>query len=131
MIGTTTTLLMLCGIAISFTSYRPSTKPQKPVHDRRVADRPKGQTLLHTIIIDPGHGGFDPGCHGLIAKEKDVALAISLKLGKALQQAYPGIKIVYTRTTDIMPGNKPTVKEGIWYRAELANREKGDLFICI
>ena len=86
---------------------------------------------VRTIIIDPGHGGFDPGCHGLIAKEKDVALGIALKLGKALQQAYPGIKIVYTRTTDIMPGNKPTVKEGIWYRAELANREKGDLFICI
>src|SRR6201996_6210185 len=105
MIGKTTTLLMLCGIAISFTSYRPLAKPklQKPP--------------IRTIIIDPGHGGFDPGCHGLIAKEKDVALAISLKLGKALQQAYPGIKIVYTRTTDIMPGNKPTVQEGIKHRA--------------
>jgi N-acetylmuramoyl-L-alanine amidase len=114
MIGKTTTLLMLCGIAVGLMSYR---TPQKP--------------LVRTIIIDPGHGGFDPGCHGLIAKEKDVALGIALKLGKALQQAYPGIKIVYTRTTDIMPGNKPTVKEGIWYRAELANREKGDLFICI
>ena len=150
MIGKTTTLLMLCGIAISFSSYRPSAKlkPQKPtirtIPDPLEEDRPSGQTLLdrricskfssgqiRTIVIDPGHGGFDPGCHGLIAKEKNVALAISLKLGKALRQAYPDIRIVYTRTTDIMPGNKPTVKEGIWYRAELANREKGDLFICI
>ncbi len=102
---------------------------QSLADDRRIGKFPAGP--IRTIIIDPGHGGFDPGCHGLIAKEKDIALAISLKLGKALQQAYPGIRIVYTRTTDIMPGNKPTVKEGIWYRAELANREKGDLFICI
>lgn len=95
------------------------------------AGAPPKRPQIRTIIIDPGHGGFDPGCHGLIAKEKDIALAISLKLGKALHKAYPDIRIVYTRTTDIMPGNKPTVREGIWYRAELANREKGDLFICI
>ena len=87
--------------------------------------------LLRTIVIDPGHGGFDPGTHGLITKEKDIALAISLQLGKALQQAYPGLKIVYTRTTDIMPGRKTTLQEGIRYRAELANRSGGDLFICI
>ena len=82
-------------------------------------------------MIDPGHGGFDPGTHGLIAKEKDIALAIALKLGKALQQAFPDVRIVYTRTTDIMPGNKLTVPDGIRYRAELANRSNGDLFICI
>ena len=87
--------------------------------------------MIHTIVIDPGHGGFDPGTRGLTVKEKDVALGISLKLGKALQQAFPGIRIVYTRTTDVMPGNKPTLQEGIRYRAELANRSNGDLFICI
>jgi N-acetylmuramoyl-L-alanine amidase len=97
----------------------------------RTSDPPSADRQIRTIIIDPRHGGFDPGCHGLIAKEKNIALAISLKLGKALKQEFPGIRIVYTRTTDIMPGNKPTVREGIWYRAELANREKGDLFICI
>ncbi len=116
---TSTTLLMLCGMAVGLMSYKPYPPPQKPT------------PLFRTIVIDPGHGGFDPGTHGLIAKEKDIALAISLKLGRALQQAYPGIKIVYTRTTDIMPGNKPTVPDGIRYRAELANRVNGDLFICI
>jgi hypothetical protein len=45
-----------------------------------------------------------PVRHGLFSKEKDVALSISLKLGKALHQAFPELKIVYTRTTDIMPG---------------------------
>jgi N-acetylmuramoyl-L-alanine amidase len=87
--------------------------------------------LIHTIIIDPGHGGFDPGTHGLFSKEKNVALSISLKLGKALQEEYPDLNIVYTRTTDQMPGNKTTIRDGIRYRAELANREHGDLFICI
>jgi N-acetylmuramoyl-L-alanine amidase len=117
MIKKTTTLLMLCGIAFGLQSFKTYPSPQKP--------------QLRTIVIDPGHGGFDPGTHGLIAKEKDIALAIALKLGKALQKAFPDVRIVYTRTTDIMPGNKLTVPDGIRYRAELANRSNGDLFICI
>jgi N-acetylmuramoyl-L-alanine amidase len=117
MIKKTTTLLTLCGLALGFTSFIPIVPP------------PKSQ--LRTVIIDPGHGGFDPGTHGLFAKEKDIALGISLKLGKALQKAYPELKIVYTRTTDIMPGNKTSLQEGIRYRAELANKAHGDLFICI
>jgi N-acetylmuramoyl-L-alanine amidase len=116
MIKKTGSLLTLCGIVVlCCTSF--VTPPQMPT--------------LRTIVIDPGHGGFDPGTHGLIAKEKDIALAISLQLGKLLQQAYPGLRIVYTRTTDIMPGNKTTVPDGIRYRAELANRSGGDLFICV
>ena len=117
MIKKTTTLLMLCGTALGFTSFNKLPTLQKP--------------QLKTIVIDPGHGGFDPGTHGLLVREKDVALSISLKLGKALQHAFPGVRIVYTRTTDIMPGNKSTLQEGIRYRAELANRSNGDLFICI
>ena len=104
----TATLLTLGGIMLGFTSFVLIPPPQLP--------------LLRTVVIDPGHGGFDPGTHGLITKEKDIALAISLQLGKMLQQAHPGLKIVYTRTTDIMPGNKPNLQEGIRYRAELANR---------
>lgn len=92
---------------------------------------PSPRSPIRTVIIDPGHGGFDPGTHGLISKEKNVALSISLRLGKALQQEFPELKIVYTRTTDIMPGNKPTLPEGIRYRAELANKSHGDLFLCI
>jgi N-acetylmuramoyl-L-alanine amidase len=86
---------------------------------------------LHTIIIDPGHGGIDPGTHGLFSREKNVALSISLKLGKAMQAEYPDLRIVYTRTTDQLPGNSKTIQDGIRYRAGLANREHGDLFVCI
>ena len=121
MIKKTTTLLALCTIAFGSSSFNRVAPffapPQKP--------------QLRTIIIDPGHGGFDPGTHGLFSKEKNVALSISLKLGKALQQAFPELKIIYTRTTDIMPGNRPNLPEGIRYRAELANRSHGDLFLCI
>lgn len=118
MIRKTTALLTLYAIAFGSSSF-----------DKLPPPPPKAK--LRTIIIDPGHGGFDPGTHGLISKEKNVALSISLKLGKALQQAFPELKIIYTRTTDIMPGNRPTLPEGIRYRAELANKAHGDLFLCI
>ncbi|HTI10250.1 MAG TPA: N-acetylmuramoyl-L-alanine amidase [Puia sp.] len=111
-----TILLFLSGITCAITSFNTHPK-QKPV--------------LRTIIIDPGHGGFDPGTSGLFSQEKNVALAISLKLGKAIQEAFPDMKIIFTRTTDIMPGNMPTKSQGLHYRAELANKSKGDLFICI
>jgi N-acetylmuramoyl-L-alanine amidase len=117
MIRKTAALLTLFGSAFSLQSFDRVPSPPKP--------------LLHTIIIDPGHGGIDPGTHGLFSKEKDVALEIALKLGKALQREYPDLNIVYTRTTDLLPGNCKTIRDAIRYRADLANREHGDLFICI
>jgi len=125
MIKKTTTLLTLCAIAFGSSSFNRVAPPIAPLYT------PPQKPQLRTIIIDPGHGGFDPGTHGLFSKEKNVALSISLKLGKALQQTFPELKIIYTRTTDIMPGNRPNLPEGIRYRAELANRSHGDLFLCI
>src|SRR6202000_1083487 len=92
---------------------------------------PTQRRTIRTIVIDPGHGGFDPGTAGLTTTEKAVALAISMKLGALIAQEYPDIKIVYTRTTDMMPGGGPTIASGLNYRADLANRSKGDLFIAI
>lgn len=117
-----TLLLLLTGMFCSITSFITPTRPPSP-HPQK--------PVIRTIVIDPGHGGFDPGTHGLFSKEKDVTLAISLKLGKAIQDAFPDIKIVYTRTTDVMPGNGSTIHEGLRYRADLANKAKGDLFLCI
>jgi len=110
-----TLIALLAGI-ITFTSFN---------------IRPHHKAVLRTIIIDPGHGGFDYGCSGLFSREKDVALSISMKLGAAIQEAFPEIKIVYTRTTDIMPGNAPNIHAGLRVRADIANKAKGDLFICI
>jgi N-acetylmuramoyl-L-alanine amidase len=125
-------LTAVTGSLLSFTG--------KPVRKRSVRKKMAGARKwagfpnlagIRTIVIDPGHGGFDDGCKGLFSKEKDVALAISLRLGPAIQEAFPGIKIIYTRTTDIMPGNATDVHSGLVYRADLANRSRGDLFLCI
>jgi len=92
---------------------------------------PLPKATVRTLIIDPGHGGIDPGAHGLFSNEADVALAVSLKFGKALEKEFPDLKIIYTRTTDVMPGNKRTRDEGLRYRADLANQSGADLFIAI
>lgn len=86
---------------------------------------------IRTLIIDPGHGGIDPGARGEYSTEAEVSLAVAMKFGKALQEEYPDLKIVYTRTSDVMAGNKKTKDEGLRYRANLANESNGDLFIAI
>lgn len=75
------------------------------------------------VVIDAGHGGKDPGCHGVKFKEKNIALAVSLKLGHYLQDNDKDVKVVYTRTTDVfVPLNE---------RADIANKNHADFFICI
>lgn len=78
---------------------------------------------IKTVVIDAGHGGKDVGCLGSIGQEKNVALAISLKLGKYLEESYPNLKVIYTRKTDVFIE--------LYERARIANRNKADLFICI
>jgi N-acetylmuramoyl-L-alanine amidase len=87
--------------------------------------------VLSTIIIDPGHGGKDQGASGQFSTEAAVALSISLKLGKALAAELPDSKLIFTRTTDELPGGATTIHDGLEYRANLANQSKGDLFIAI
>lgn len=94
-------------------------------------DEKKPKATIRTLVIDPGHGGFDGGARGMFSNEADVSLAVSLKFGKAIEKEFPDIKIIYTRTTDIMPGHKKTKEEGLRYRANLANESAGDLFISI
>jgi N-acetylmuramoyl-L-alanine amidase len=83
---------------------------------------------IKTIIIDPGHGGTDNGAHGeyegtLVSKEKNITLAISMKLVAELKEQMPGVNIIPTRTTDVFN----SVKE----KAQFANENHGDLFVCI
>lgn len=91
---------------------------------------PKRATIK-TLVIDPGHGGFDPGAHGLISNEADVSLEVGLKFGRALKEEFPDLNVLYTRSTDIGAGGKKTKKEDIYYRANFANESGGDLFISI
>lgn len=86
---------------------------------------------IRTLIIDPGHGGLDPGAMGTRESEANVALQVSLKLGDTLAKAFPDLKIIFTRTTDVLPGNLPNKDAALKYRANLANESGGDLFIAI
>ncbi|HMC99414.1 MAG TPA: N-acetylmuramoyl-L-alanine amidase [Ferruginibacter sp.] len=83
---------------------------------------------LKTIVVDAGHGGTDAGAVGqyensLRSKEKDVTLAISMKLVAQLQKDLPDVKTIPTRTTDIYQDPRE--------KARLANQFGGQLFICI
>ncbi|WP_156307142.1 N-acetylmuramoyl-L-alanine amidase family protein [Sphingobacterium endophyticum] len=78
---------------------------------------------LKTIVLDPGHGGHDSGAVGRQSKEKDIALQVALKLGKKIEREFPGIKVIYTRTTDVYPK--------LYERPALANKHHADLFISI
>jgi len=81
------------------------------------------QNSVQTIVIDAGHGGKDPGCHGKHSKEKHVCLSMALKLGKLIKNKYPELKVLYTRETDVFVE--------LAERANIANKAKADLFICI
>lgn len=78
---------------------------------------------IKIIVIDPGHGGKDPGCQGAVHKEKEVALAVALKLGALLEENYKDLKVIYTRTSDVFVDLEE--------RAQIANRAKADLFLSI
>lgn len=78
---------------------------------------------IRTVVIDAGHGGHDPGCLGASAQEKTVCLNVALKLGKMISNYFPDVKVVYTRDTDVFVE--------LYKRAEIANKNKADLFISI
>jgi N-acetylmuramoyl-L-alanine amidase len=78
------------------------------------------------VVLDPGHGGSDPGNLGtgrLLKTEKDVSLDVALIVGEYIRIHYPEVQIVYTRKTDVFPT--------LARRVEIANEAMADLFISI
>lgn len=75
------------------------------------------------VVIDPGHGGRDPGAVGKISKEKDINLKVALKVGDLIQKNCKDVKVIYTRSTDVFVA--------LDRRAQIANNAKADLFISI
>ena len=83
----------------------------------------KDERRLSVVVIDPGHGGKDPGTVGGKVQEKDVVLDIALKLGNQIKNEFPEVNVVYTRKSDVfIPLHK---------RADIANKNNADLFISI
>ena len=90
-------------------------------------DKDKANSKIRTIVIDPGHGGHDPGNLGTgryKITEKHIALDISLKLGAYIAKAFPEIKVIYTRKT-----NEDFLE--LRERTQLANDNNADLFISV
>ncbi len=86
---------------------------------------------IKTIIVDAGHGvrppgargNFSPGAPGSYSFERDVTLAIALKLQKEIEKEMAGVNVVLTRKTE---------EDVAWQRrADIANENKGDLFISL
>ena len=76
-----------------------------------------------TLVIDAGHGGHDAGALGTFSKEKNINLNVALAFGRLVENNCPQVKVIYTRKTDVfIPLHK---------RADIANRNKADLFISI
>lgn len=83
------------------------------------------QLGLKTVVIDPGHGGKDPGAPGKTSAtaEKHIVLKISKLFGEKIKSAYPDVKVIYTRDSDKFIG--------LHERAMVARRNNADLFISI
>lgn len=81
------------------------------------------KTGLTKVVIDAGHGGHDPGTLGKKSREKDVTLAVALRLGKLIQDKLPDVEVIFTRKTDVFIE--------LFRRSQIANDYKADLFISI
>lgn len=80
-------------------------------------------TRKFTLVIDAGHGGHDSGALGSYSKEKNINLNVALAFGRYVEQNCPDVKVIYTRKRDVFV----TLHE----RANIANRNKADLFVSI
>lgn len=76
-----------------------------------------------TVVIDPGHGGKDPGAIGKVSREKDLALAIATKTGGYISSLMEDVEVIYTRTMDEYID--------LYRRADIARENKADLFVSI
>jgi N-acetylmuramoyl-L-alanine amidase len=78
---------------------------------------------IQTVVIDPGHGGRDPGAIGKRSSEKDIVLKVALQTGAYINQYLPDVKVIYTRTKDEFVE--------LHRRAAIANENNADVFISI
>ncbi len=91
---------------------------------RKDLEKQKDKWRIDTIVLDAGHGGKDPGAIGYgKLYEKTIVLPIVLKLGKIIEKDFPGVKVVYTRKSDVFIP--------LWKRTKIANEVDGKLFISV
>lgn len=87
------------------------------------AQQEKGKNIFDKVVIDAGHGGNKPGAIGSKYKEKDVTLAVAIKLGKLINENLKTVKVYYTRVID--------QDIDLYKRSSVANKINADLFLSI
>jgi len=106
--------LLVCSINFSFTTKLPVKQDTVP---------PGGGFKIKTIVIDAGHGGKAAGASGEYSLEKNVTLALALKLQKAMQKELKDVNVLMTRTSDMFVANGS--------RAVMANENKANIYISL
>jgi N-acetylmuramoyl-L-alanine amidase len=109
-------------ILVNLRTETVATSNDKEVNEE--LEEQKNEWLIDTIVIDAGHGGKDSGAVGYGGlMEKDIVLPVALKLGAIIKEKLPGVKVAFTRTSDIFIP--------LWRRPQYANEQKGKLFISL
>lgn len=85
--------------------------------------RNKHKMSVRRLVLDPGHGGKDPGAIGKFSMEKDIVLEVSLLAGKMIERFCPDVEVIYTRKSDEFVE--------LHRRAQIANEKNSDLFISV
>lgn len=115
-------LLFLLMFATVASAHRPLDDAGDPFEIINKAHSRKPSTIT-TVCLDAGHGGRDSGAKGRRSLEKNIALEVVLKLGKKIEKELPGVKVIYTRTTDVFVD--------LYARPAYANKHNADLFISV
>ena len=84
---------------------------------------------IGVVVLDAGHGGNDPGAVYGGVRESDLTLKVVLRLGKKIETGMPGVKVIYTRTSDRALAD--TKIDDLQKRADIANKAEGDLFVSV
>lgn len=99
------------------------------IQAKKAPVRKKQDTPIKTIVIDPGHSAQTPGARGKYSTEEGIVLDVALKLGKLIEANMKDVRVVYTRKDRNALAS--SLRADLNERANIANREKGDLFISI
>ena len=112
-----------CLLITAFCGLAAFTSGQDTLGGTDFSVPPNDENRIRIIVLDAGHGGRDPGCHGANHNESKIALKIVLAVGEKIKAEYPNVKVLYTRMKD--------VKIDLHERSAIANRNKADLFISV